>query len=97
MSWPGEEKKWYFNIKTGKVEYGRISSLFDVMGPYNSEKEARNALEKAAQDNCKWDEENRSWDGESGVDSLSELGSEEERAKIKQDPKGEEGTPSAFF
>ncbi|MBQ1273272.1 MAG: hypothetical protein IIY10_00700 [Aeriscardovia sp.] len=97
MSWPGEEKKWYFNIKTGKVEYGRISSLFDVMGPYNSEQEARNALEKAAQDNCKWDEENRSWDGESGVDSLSELGSEKERAKIKQDPKGEEGTPSAIF
>ncbi|MBO7717663.1 MAG: hypothetical protein J6S17_02485 [Aeriscardovia sp.] len=97
MSWPGEEKKWYFNIKTGKVEYGRISSLFDVMGPYNSEQEARNALEKAAQDNSKWDEENRSWDGESGADSLSELGSEKERAKIKQDPKGGEDTPSAIF
>ena len=97
MSWPGEEKKWYFNIKTGKVEYGRISSLFDVMGPYNSEQEARNALEKAAQDNSKWDEENPSWDGESSVDSLSELGSEEERAKIKKDPKGEEDTPSAIF
>ena len=97
MSWPGEEKKWYFNIKTGKVEYGRISSLFDVMGPYNSEQEARNALEKAAQDNSKWDEENRSWDGESGADTLSELGSEKERAKIKQDPKGGEDTPSAIF
>lgn len=95
--WPGKEKKWYFNIKTGKVEYGRISSLFDVMGPYNSEQEAQNALEKAAEDNSKWDEENRSWDGESGADSPSELGSEEERAKIKKDPKGEEDTPSAIF
>ncbi|MBQ1299446.1 MAG: SPOR domain-containing protein [Bifidobacteriaceae bacterium] len=95
--WPGEEKKWYFNIKTGKVEYGRISSLFDVMGPYNSEEEARRALEKAAQDNRKWDEENRSWNEEGESDSLSGSGSEEERAKIKQDPKGEEDTPSAIF
>lgn len=95
--WPGEEKKWYFNVKTGKVEYGRISSLFDVMGPYNSEEEARNALEKAARDNSKWDEENRSWDGGSGEDSPCEPESEEERARIKQDPKGGEDTPSAIF
>ena len=95
--WPGEEKKWYFNIKTGKVEYGRVSSLFDVMGPYDSEQEAQNALEKAAEDNSKWDEENRSWDGEGGADSPSEPGSEEERAKIKKDPGGEEDTPSAIF
>lgn len=95
--WPGEEKKWYFNIKTGKVEYGRVSSLFDVMGPYDSEQEAQHALEKAAEDNSKWDEENRSWDGEGGADSPSEPGSEEERAKIKKDPGGEEDTPSAIF
>ncbi|MBQ5762654.1 MAG: hypothetical protein IIW04_01290 [Aeriscardovia sp.] len=95
--WPGEDKKWYFNIRTKKVEYGRISSLFDVMGPYDTEEEAQRALEKAARDNAKWDEENRSWDEEAGSDSLDEMGSEEERAKIKQDPKGEEDTPSAIF
>ena len=93
--WPGEEKKWYFNIKTGRVEYGRISSLFDVMGPYNSEEEAKRALEKAAQDNSKWDEASRSWD--EGGDSLSKPGAEAERAKIKRDPKGGEDTPSAIF
>ena len=97
MTWPGEEKKWYFNTKTGKVEHGRISSLFDVMGPYDSEEEAQDALEKAARDNAKWDEENRSWDGERGVDSLSNLGTERERAKIKRDPRGEEDAPSAIF
>ena len=94
--WPGEEKKWYFNVKTGKVEYGRISSLMDVMGPYNSEEEARGALEKAAYDNSKWDEENRSWEGEDTNSSL-ELENEEERARIKRDPEGEEDTPSAIF
>ncbi|MBQ1357194.1 MAG: hypothetical protein IIT79_02120 [Aeriscardovia sp.] len=67
------------------------------MGPYDTEEEAQRALEKAARDNAKWDEENRSWDEEAGSDSLDEMGSEEERAEIKQDPKGEEDTPSAIF
>lgn len=91
--WPGENKKWYFNTKTKQVEYGRISNLFDVMGPYDSEEEAREALKKAEESNEKWDEENKAW-GEGG-DSLGDEG-QTERSKIKED-KGEELPPSAIF
>ena len=93
--WPGKEKKWYFNVKTKKVEYGRISSLMDVMGPYDTEADARLALEKAAEANAKWDAEGEV--GGEGSEPLDDFGNGEEEAEIKQDPKGEEDTPSAIF
>lgn len=59
---PGDEKFW-FNVKTGKVERGPESSWENRMGPYDTEVEAREALERAAQRNRQWDDEDGNWEG----------------------------------
>lgn len=49
--------KYYFNTRTRKVEQGRKFSWFSRMGPYDTEEEARHALEIAAERTRAWDEE----------------------------------------
>lgn len=41
--------KWYYNIATGEVTQGKDGGWDSRMGPYDSEEEARSALEIAAE------------------------------------------------
>lgn len=53
---------WY-NVRTGEVETDENRSRADeVMGPYETEDEARQALETARARTEKWDEEDREWE-----------------------------------
>ena len=63
-----DKKKWYFNTKTKKVEHGRISSLFDIIGPYNTEEEAANALNDVATRNDEWTLATEEWDEHTEVE-----------------------------
>lgn len=52
---------WY-NVATGQVETDETRGQGeDVMGPYASEEEARNALQKARENTEEWDAEDKAW------------------------------------
>lgn len=54
---------YWYNVSTGKVEKdGETDPKADLMGPYDSEDEARSALETARQKTENWDAEDREWD-----------------------------------
>lgn len=57
-----EQPQFWFNIRTGQVEteYDKSRGA-DLMGPYASEAEAAQSLQKAAQRTEDWDEEDRRW------------------------------------
>ena len=40
-------KKWYYNTRTGDVEYGKLSSFTHRMGPYDTREDAERALKIA--------------------------------------------------
>ncbi|GAA6525816.1 methionine aminopeptidase [Intrasporangium sp. DVR] len=53
---------WY-NVDTGQVETDENRSRgAQVMGPYDTEVEAREALEHARERTEKWDAEDREWE-----------------------------------
>jgi len=53
---------WY-NLSTGQVETDESKSQSDdLMGPYDTEADARNALELARRRTERWDEEDREWE-----------------------------------
>lgn len=53
---------YWYNIATKQVETDASrSSSDDVMGPYDTEDEARNAIATAAQNTEQWDSEDREW------------------------------------
>ena len=53
---------WY-NVRTGQVETDANRSIGEhVMGPYDTEEEARHALETARARTEKWDEEDEEWE-----------------------------------
>jgi hypothetical protein len=53
---------WY-NVRTGQVETDANRSIGErIMGPYDTEEEARQALESARARNEKWDEEDEEWE-----------------------------------
>ena len=53
---------WY-NLSTGRVETDENKSQSDdLMGPYDSEADAANALELARRRTERWDEEDREWE-----------------------------------
>jgi hypothetical protein len=54
------EKYWY-NTKTKQVEKGPQSTWEHRMGPYDTEAEARAALDRAASRSAEWDAEDREW------------------------------------
>lgn len=59
---------WY-NIRTQQVETDENRSPNkDVMGPYESEEQARRALEIARDKSEHWDEEDREWEGHGASD-----------------------------
>lgn len=47
--------EFFYNIRTGQVEEGRVSDWSQLMGPYASREEAQHALEKARARNEAWD------------------------------------------
>jgi len=54
---------YWYNVVTGKVETDETRSRGEqVMGPYETEQEARNALETARARNEKWDEQDDEWE-----------------------------------
>ncbi len=58
------ERKYYYNVRTGKVEQGYVSGVTHRMGPYDTPEEAARALETARARNQQWEEEDareRAW------------------------------------
>ena len=53
----GEPEQWWFNTKTGKAEFGRKTNSLNRIGPFDSEKDATDALKKLAERSAKWAEE----------------------------------------
>lgn len=56
------KEKWWFNMTTGAVEYGRLSPSVDRAGPFDTEAEASHAPETIEARARKWrseDEEGR--------------------------------------
>jgi hypothetical protein len=68
---------YWFNITTKQVQTDADrSSSDDVMGPYDTEDEARNALATAAQNTEQWDAEDRAWEsGSTGTGTGTGTGS----------------------
>ena len=55
---------YWYNIQTKQVETDdNRSRNDDVMGPYDTEDQARGALESARQNTEQWDAEDRAWEG----------------------------------
>ncbi|KGN34558.1 methionine aminopeptidase [Knoellia sinensis KCTC 19936] len=55
---------YWYNIQTKQVETDENRSRNDdVMGPYATEDEARNALSSAAENTEQWDAEDKAWEG----------------------------------
>ena len=60
---------YWYNTTTKQVEADESRSRNDdVLGPYDTEDEARNALATAAQNTEKWDAEDRAWNGNADED-----------------------------
>ncbi|GAA1413786.1 hypothetical protein AUR04nite_25650 [Glutamicibacter uratoxydans] len=53
---PGEGQYWY-NVATKSIERGPQSDWSQLLGPYDSEDEARNAMAKVQARNEAWDEQ----------------------------------------
>ncbi|MEJ3403229.1 SPOR domain-containing protein [Rathayibacter sp. YIM 133350] len=56
MASDAEHKYWY-NMRTGKVELGFLSPSADRVGPFDTQAEAEHALEKLRENSAKWSEE----------------------------------------
>ncbi|MGE9807151.1 MULTISPECIES: methionine aminopeptidase [unclassified Janibacter] len=56
---------FWFNINTGQVETDDNKGPSEnLMGPYESEADARNAIATAAEKTEQWDDEDRAWEGD---------------------------------
>jgi hypothetical protein len=54
---------YWYNLTTGQVESDDNKSAGDdLMGPYDSQADAANALATARQRTEEWDEEDKAWD-----------------------------------
>lgn len=53
--------KWYYCLDHKTVEGESGCRSVNRFGPYATREEARNALQKVAERNEKWDEEDRAW------------------------------------
>ena len=53
--------EFYFNVATGEVEEGKVSTWVDRMGPYPTREEAAHALEKADARTTVWDGDDEAW------------------------------------
>jgi hypothetical protein len=53
----GVPVEFWFNLKTGQVEFGKLAAASYRVGPFDSEAEAHKALETLANRAQKWNEE----------------------------------------
>ena len=53
----GDEPKWFYNLKTGEVEFGMLSAVTYRVGPFETEAQAKNALNLMRERSQKWSEE----------------------------------------
>jgi hypothetical protein len=56
-----EQGKWYYCLDHKTVEDLMGCRSSNRLGPYATREEAQNALQKVAERNAKWDEEDRLW------------------------------------
>lgn len=52
-----DENQWWYNLKTGVVERGRLSPSVDRAGPFATEEEAASAPQTIAENARAWNEE----------------------------------------
>jgi len=57
---------WWYNLRTQQVEPDEGGPNAERLGPFETEAEAANALQKAAERNEEWAEGDDEWDGSSG-------------------------------
>lgn len=57
-------REYWYNTRTGDVEKGRQSGWADLMGPYATEEEARDALKIAAARNRAFDTAQEEWESD---------------------------------
>lgn len=56
---------YWYNVDSNKVEQdGDTDPKANLLGPYGTEDEARNALQHAAERTAAWDEEDKEWNGD---------------------------------
>lgn len=55
---------WWYNLLSGQVEENEGAPNAERLGPFETEAEAKNAIDHARERNEKWDKENSSWDGD---------------------------------
>lgn len=53
-------QEFYYNVESGEVEEGKVSSWTHLMGPYPTREDAQHALETARARTAAWDQEDRS-------------------------------------
>ena len=47
-------EKWYYNLRTGEVEHGKVSPMPDRAGPFDTAEEAARAPEKIRENSRRW-------------------------------------------
>jgi hypothetical protein len=52
-----DDKKYWYNLRTGAVEHGLLSPSVDRAGPFDSEQEAAAAPQKLRENSRRWAEE----------------------------------------
>ncbi|UFU01674.1 SPOR domain-containing protein [Ruania suaedae] len=62
------DEGYYYNLETGQVEHGKVSDWTSRIGPYPSEAEAAQALERVRARNEAWEEAERRWRDEDDPD-----------------------------
>jgi hypothetical protein len=55
----GVPEEFWFNLKTGRVEFGKLASAVYRVGPFATSEEAAKALESLAAKSAKWNEEDQ--------------------------------------
>lgn len=53
------DQQWWYNLTTGEVEQGMVSTSYDRVGPFETKDQAQHALEKLAENNRAWEEAER--------------------------------------
>lgn len=56
----GEPEAWWFNLKTGTAEYGRLAHALDRIGPFDSKEQALKAPAIIAERSKQWRDEDES-------------------------------------
>jgi hypothetical protein len=55
-----DDEQWWFNTKTQKPEFGRLTGSLNRIGPFATEEEAKRALEVARERAKQWRTEDES-------------------------------------